>query len=71
MYHNGKADVIDIYKGNEILHHRIIPESNHEYIHLCNGYIKIKFRVLNEEKQVFNYLTGKIPHDIGKKCTVI
>ena len=70
-YHNGSADVIDIYKKNDIVVHRVIPDSKHEYIHLCRGYLKVKFRVLDQDLNVFRYLLATIPHDIGKTCTVI
>jgi hypothetical protein len=70
-YHNGNADVIDIYKGNEISHHRVIPDSKSEYVHLCRGYLKIKFRVLIPEKNHYEYLLATIPYDVGKTCTVI
>lgn len=73
LYHNDRNGCthIDLYRGNDIVVSRDIPPNwKYEYVHLCRGYLKVKFLAFFPEINRGLYYLATIPHDVGKKCTV-
>lgn len=72
-FHQGKRDCdhIDVYRDNTIIYSRDIrSDSKYEWIHLCRGYVRIKFLQYIPELSRNITLIATIPHDAGKFCTI-
>jgi len=71
-YYERGSEFVDIYKGNDIIYRRRIPNyygsRQREYIHFCRGYIRVK--CLEYIENAGYYVDIKIPHDVGKTCKV-
>jgi hypothetical protein len=73
IYYNGKTNVIDIYKGNDLICRSIVLiNSKWEWVHLCKDKITALFYIWCEDGERLRGIPFRatFPHTIGKKIKI-
>jgi len=73
IYYNGKINMIDFYKGNDLIcQSEVITHSTHEWIHLCKDKITSRFYIRCDDGKRLRGIPFKavFPHIKGMRINI-